>query len=70
MTGLQAQVRVYATEHGVTVDSIARAVGITRMSLNNKCSGKTEFRLGEAIRLSRILGIDVESLAGMIPCKK
>ena len=64
-TAIQRAVSIYAAEQGVTIESIAKAVGCGRTAFWMKCGGESEFRLGEGYRLAEILGIPLGELAAM-----
>lgn len=41
-----------------TITRLAAELGITRKGLDNKLSGKTEFKLGEILKICEILGVN------------
>lgn len=58
----QARVAAYCAVTGTTKDELARDLGMTRQTLHSKLTGETEFKLSEAVQLSKILGCDVDEL--------
>lgn len=46
-------------ESGLKIDHIASMVGITRSSLWQKMSGKSEFKASEMASLTKILGLSL-----------
>ncbi len=44
-------------EHGMTQNDVAKSIGIANNSLSRKLAGKSEFTLGEVVRLCRVLEI-------------
>ena len=52
-------------EHGFTLESLAAALGISRMSLYNKAHGIREWKLGEFYRVCKLLELsedDIQSI--------
>ena len=45
-------------EHGYTLDTLARSIGISRMSLYNKVHGIREWRLREFAKVCELLELD------------
>lgn len=60
---LEKQVEEFVNASGMSRDQIATVLGLSRTSLYNKLSGKSEFTLDEAYILSRLLGITVDEIA-------
>ena len=65
MNNLQKEVKKYALENGTTVDAMAKAAGMNRATLYVKLSGKTEFKVSEAVKMAEIMGIDLERFCNM-----
>lgn len=57
----------YSIDHNVTRDELAAELSMTRGSLRNKMYGHQEFKLSEAYKLSKILGITVDELCRVAP---
>lgn len=56
------RVEAYATIKGLTLDDIAGELGIVRRTLNEKISGKRDFTLDQAIKLSNMLGQSMDDI--------
>lgn len=52
----------YVTKNNTTFEAVAKKVGISRVNLHQKLTGKREFRLTEAFKLADMLGTSVDSL--------
>ena len=63
---LQDKVSSYAEAEGVTREAIASEIGVSRSSVFNKGRGDNEFSLGEAFRLSRLLGVSLDDFHAMV----
>lgn len=54
-----------------TKAALAKAVGCSGPTLNNKLAGNTEFTFGEAERLADALGVTLETIASSLhECKQ
>lgn len=49
-------------EKGYNLTSFAEAVCISRPSLRNKISGKSEFKASEIMKISQVLGITTDAV--------
>lgn len=59
---IKASVEAYVSQHGVTKDAVAQAIGISRSSLYDKLSGKRPWMLAEVIDLASYMGCTVNDL--------
>lgn len=50
-----AQIRYYIWERNIKMTHVARVLGISNSTLQNKLNGKTDFKVGEADTLSALL---------------
>lgn len=55
-------VQAYATLKGVTLDSVAEKLNITRRTLYNKINGRSEFSLDESRKICEILGYSADQI--------
>lgn len=54
-------------EHGVTISALASKLGMSSKSLASKISGKSEFRMGEAIKVAQLLGLTGDDMRMIYP---
>ena len=59
---LNTRINVYLAVNETTKDALAKELGMTRQTLHNKISGVSEFKLSEAVQLSKLLDCDVDEL--------
>lgn len=60
--------RYYVALAGMTCDTLAKEIGMNPATLSRKINGKSDFTLGEAMDVKRILGLstkDVEQVFGL-----
>lgn len=55
-------------ESGMTKSFIANAIGISRESLNNKITGKTEIKVSEAEKMIDLLRLSNEEVMNLFFC--
>lgn len=63
---LSEKVGEYAEKNNETRDSIADKLGISRSSFFNKVRGSYEFSLSEAYKLSRLLGVSLDTMCSTL----
>lgn len=52
-------------EHGFTLDTLAQALGMSRMSLYNKVHGIREWRLREFSKVCELLDLSADEIQGI-----
>lgn len=62
MDCIRERVGAYLCRTGTTKQQLASELGMSDVTLWSKLSGRSEFRISEAIKLSNILGISVNEL--------
>lgn len=55
----------YISDHTVTKDGLATAIGMPRTTFFSKLRGESEFSLSEGCALARELGVTVDELASI-----
>lgn len=51
--------------NGFTTDDVAKAIGISRTSLDRKMNGTSEFKLSEVFALVKLLHLDNDAAVGI-----
>lgn len=59
---IDQRVSEYLRKNNETMESLAKQLGMSRVSLRKKMDGKPEFKLSEGIKLAEILGCTVYDL--------
>lgn len=62
MDAIKERVGAYIARTGISRESLAESIGLSRSSFYQKLSGETEFKLGEAFALADVLGCTVDDL--------
>lgn len=52
----------YAKIAGISLDDLSKHLGITKRTLYNKISGKTDFTLEEAKKIKTLLGRSIDEI--------
>ncbi len=65
MKTVQQAVSDYVADSNTTKDALAKELGFGRSAFFMKLRGDSEFTLGEAYRLSRVLGCSIDELHSM-----
>lgn len=59
MDTIKKLVNEHITARGITLEALAREIGISRVSLWKKLSGRSPFLVNEAFVLADVVGFDV-----------
>ena len=54
-------------EHEITISALAAELGISNKSMAAKLCGKSEFKMGEAIKVARVLGLNADDMKSIYP---
>ena len=63
----EAAVAVYLKRTGMSQEELAQRIGMTDNTLRRRLNGRNDFTLPEAVRLSELLGVSLDQLAGRAP---
>lgn len=58
------QLRALRTKNGLTLAQLAEKIGVTLQVVGNWERGTTEITLGDALKVCRVLGCNLDELAG------
>jgi len=61
------RIRGKMAEHGITIGALAAEMQMSHKSMASKINGKSEFRMGEAIQLAKILGLTGDDMRMIYP---
>lgn len=67
MEGIEYEVRHWLFKTGTTKKDLARILGFTPETLNNKLSGRSDWTWSETVRLSEAIGVPLERLRELMP---
>jgi DNA-binding XRE family transcriptional regulator len=62
MDAIKERVGAYIARTGVSRESLAEKIGMSRTTFYQKLNGETEFKLGEAFALADAIGCSVDDL--------
>ena len=62
MDAIKERVGAYLARTGVSRESLAESIGMSRNSFYQKLIGESEFKLSEAFALADVLGCSVDDL--------
>lgn len=59
---IQRKLKGLIVEHGINQCVLAKLLGVTRETINNKINGKVNFTLPEAVKISKYFNKDIEKI--------
>lgn len=65
LSEIDQRIAYYMFKNKLTVEKMAERMGMTANTLRSKRSGKTDWTLSEMMKLSEMLGVTLDKLAGL-----
>ena len=62
---INAHIASYLAYNGKKINWLAEQLGISRLTFYNKRKGVTDWRLSEVVKLSEIMDVSLDTLAGL-----